>query len=75
VDVKSSLTSSVSYSCGSAASDDHASVATVLSAYCNQESKFAFPTPVNPVQAYITEIAEIAALAPCAASALGYGIK
>jgi hypothetical protein len=74
-DVKAGLTSSVSYSCGSTASDDHASVATVLSAYCNQESKFAFPTPVFPVEAYITEVAEIAVLAPCAASALGWGLK
>jgi hypothetical protein len=74
-DVKAGLTSSVSYSCGSTASDDHASVATVLSAYCNQESKFAFPTPAFPVEAYITEVAEIAVLAPCAASALGWGLK
>ncbi|KAK0617425.1 hypothetical protein B0T14DRAFT_403750, partial [Immersiella caudata] len=74
-DVKAGLTSSVSYSCGSTASDDHASVATVLSAYCNQESTFAFPTPAFPVEAYITEVAEIAVLAPCAASALGWGLN
>lgn len=48
---------------------------TVLSAYCNQETTLTFPTPVTPVNAYITEVAEIAVLAPCAASALGYAIK
>lgn len=73
-DIKKGLSSSISYSCGSTATEDHASVETVLSAYCNQESKLAFPTPAFPVQAYVTEIAEIAVLAPCAQSALGYGV-
>lgn len=74
-DVKTGLSSSIAYSCGSMATDDHSSVGTVLSAYCNQETKLTFPTPAFPVQAFVTEVAEIGVLAPCAASAVGYGVN
>ena len=73
--VASVLSSSVSYSCGSAASEDQASATTVLSAYCNQDNMPTFPAPANPVSAYITEIAEIGVLAPCAASAVKYAVQ
>ncbi|KAK1767659.1 hypothetical protein QBC33DRAFT_52559 [Phialemonium atrogriseum] len=69
------LSSSVSYSCGSTASDDLASAQTVLSAYCNQEEpQPTFPPPSVLVTQYITDFPEISYLAPCAASALSYAI-
>ncbi|KAK1755663.1 hypothetical protein QBC47DRAFT_360566 [Echria macrotheca] len=72
--IASDLAKSVSYSCGSTATDDQASASTVLNAYCNQDKPVTFPTATSPVNAYITEVAEIGALAKCAQSALGYGV-
>ncbi|ORY63901.1 uncharacterized protein BCR38DRAFT_392153 [Pseudomassariella vexata] len=68
------LSSSVSYSCGSTASDDQASAASVYKAYCNQASIIPFAKPSSPVSQYITDLAEWADLAPCAANALSYNI-
>ncbi|KAK3692658.1 hypothetical protein B0T22DRAFT_21432 [Podospora appendiculata] len=72
--ISSALSSSISYSCGSTASEDQKSAATVLSAYCNQDKVVAFPTPTMPVSVYITDIAEITELAPCASNALSYAV-
>lgn len=72
--VASDLSKSVSNACGSTAAEDQASASTVLSAYCNQSKLPKFPTPVSPVQAYITEVAEVGALAKCAQTALGYAV-
>ncbi|KAK4232542.1 hypothetical protein QBC38DRAFT_351974 [Podospora fimiseda] len=72
--VSARISSSVSYSCGGTASDDQSSVATVLSAYCNQASVVAFPTP-TAVSAYITDIPEVDNLAPCAKTALRYAVN
>ncbi|KAL2016312.1 hypothetical protein VTK56DRAFT_3883 [Thermocarpiscus australiensis] len=71
--IASRVSASVSYSCDSTASDDQASVATVLSAYCNPDLSVAFPTP-TAVSVYITDIPEVEYLAPCAKSALTYAV-
>ncbi|RKU49088.1 hypothetical protein DL546_005150 [Coniochaeta pulveracea] len=68
--VATGVSKSISYSCGPAATEDQASAATVLSAYCNQESIPAFPTPATPVSVYITDVPEVAYLAPCASHAV-----
>ncbi|KAM7184547.1 hypothetical protein V8F33_012924 [Rhypophila sp. PSN 637] len=73
--VQKDLSSSVSYSCGSTASEDQASATTVLSAYCNQDESFSFPGPATPVEVYITDIPEFEFLAPCAASAVSYAVN
>ncbi|KAK4107977.1 hypothetical protein N656DRAFT_718965 [Canariomyces notabilis] len=72
--ISSVLSYSVSYSCGSTASEDQTSAAYVLSAYCNQESPASFPTP-TAVSAYITDIPDVGYLAPCAQSGLSYAIQ
>ncbi|KAK3998371.1 hypothetical protein QBC44DRAFT_3592 [Cladorrhinum sp. PSN332] len=72
--VSARISSSVSYSCGGTASDDQSSAATVLSAYCNQASAVAFPTP-TAVSVYITDIPEVDNLAPCAKTALRYAVN
>ncbi|KAK4461828.1 hypothetical protein QBC42DRAFT_226491 [Cladorrhinum samala] len=71
--IASRVSSSVSYSCGGTASEDQASASTVLSAYCNQATPAAFPTP-TAVSAYITDFPEVDILAPCAQSALKYAV-
>ena len=48
-------------------------VLKVLSAYCNQATPAAFPTP-TAVSAYITDFPEVDILAPCAQSALKYAV-
>ncbi|KAK3333461.1 hypothetical protein B0T19DRAFT_126614 [Cercophora scortea] len=72
--IASGLSSSISYSCGSTASEDQKSAATVLSAYCNQDKVVAFPTPTIPVSVYITDIPQMTDLAPCASGALSYAV-
>ena len=73
--ISTAVSSSVSYSCGSTASDDQASAMTVLSAYCNQNNLPSFPTPTVKLQQYITDLAAYSALAPCAADALSYAVQ
>ena len=76
VSISDGISSSVSYSCGATATDDQASAATVLSAYCDQDNIPEFPTPANPVTAYITDIPEVEnGLPPCAYNALSYAIQ
>ena len=70
VSISSLVSSGVSLDCGSTASQDQSSAATVLNAYCNQDSAVAFPTPTNPVSVYITDIPQISDLAPCASNEL-----
>ncbi|KAK3945530.1 hypothetical protein QBC46DRAFT_93872 [Diplogelasinospora grovesii] len=70
--IGSAISSSVSYSCGGVASEDQASAATVLTAYCSQDNIPTFPTPATPVSVYMTDIAEYQNLAPCATSAFYY---
>ncbi|KAB5566538.1 hypothetical protein GE09DRAFT_738419 [Coniochaeta sp. 2T2.1] len=73
--ISTAISKSVSYSCGSTASEDQASVATVLSAYCNQDSIPSFPTPTIPVSIYITDVPEISYLAKCASYAVSAAVQ
>ncbi|KAK0709615.1 hypothetical protein B0T26DRAFT_679006 [Lasiosphaeria miniovina] len=73
--IASAVSSSVAYYCGSTASQDQASVSTVLSVYCNQDATVAFPTPVTPVSAYITDFPEFGNLAYCASYYLSYVVN
>ncbi len=72
--LSTAISTDVSYSCGSTASSDQASAATVLSAYCNQATTVTFPSPTIEVRQYITDIPEIGYLAPCASSAVAYAV-
>ncbi|KAL2150846.1 hypothetical protein VTH82DRAFT_7409 [Thermothelomyces myriococcoides] len=71
--ISSEVSASVSYECGSTASEDQSSAQRVLSAYCNPSKTFTFSTP-TAVSVYITDIPEFEYLAPCARSALGYAV-
>ncbi|KAI0830402.1 hypothetical protein F5Y06DRAFT_282221 [Hypoxylon sp. FL0890] len=73
--ISTEISKSVSYSCGSTASEDQASAASVFEAYCNQASVTPFPTPSNPVTQYITDFPAWQELAPCAAKGLSYIIQ
>ncbi|KAI2468662.1 hypothetical protein F4781DRAFT_397461 [Annulohypoxylon bovei var. microspora] len=73
--ISSGISKSVSYSCGSTASEDQTSAASVFSAYCNQASITPFPTPTNPVTQYITDFLAWQELAPCAAQGLSYIVQ
>ncbi|KAK3948076.1 hypothetical protein QBC32DRAFT_352523 [Pseudoneurospora amorphoporcata] len=75
VAIKSDVSESVNYYCGSTATEDQASAATVLSAYCSQDKLPEFPKPSISVTQYITDVPEVGALAPCAFTALGYAVK
>ncbi|EJT77065.1 hypothetical protein GGTG_06979 [Gaeumannomyces tritici R3-111a-1] len=75
VAISSGISSSVSYSCGSTASDDQASAATVLSAYCNQNAMPTFAPPSITVTNYISDLPEFQYLAGCAKGALGYAVQ
>ncbi|KAL1891700.1 hypothetical protein Sste5346_007449 [Sporothrix stenoceras] len=72
--LSATISSDVSYSCGSTASSDQASASLVFSAYCNQIAVATFPTPTIPVTQYITDIPEMSYLAPCASSQVSYAV-
>ncbi|KAL2162115.1 hypothetical protein VTH06DRAFT_7900 [Thermothelomyces fergusii] len=65
--ISSEISASVSYECGSTASEDQASAQSVLSAYCDPTKTFTFSTP-TAVSVYITDIPEFEYLAPSLAS-------
>ncbi|EAQ85019.1 hypothetical protein CHGG_09033 [Chaetomium globosum CBS 148.51] len=71
--ISSQISASVSYSCGSTASEDHASAQSVFKAYCDPSLTVSFPSP-TAVSVYITDIPEYDYLAPCAKSAIKYGV-
>ncbi|KAI0888276.1 uncharacterized protein GGS22DRAFT_185654 [Annulohypoxylon maeteangense] len=73
--ISSGISKSISWGCGSTASEDQTSAASVFSAYCNQASITPFPTPTNPVTQYITDFPAWRELAPCAASGLSYIVQ
>ncbi|KAI1205500.1 uncharacterized protein F4807DRAFT_464586 [Annulohypoxylon truncatum] len=73
--ISSGISESISWSCGSTASEDQTSAASVFSAYCNQASITPFPTPTYPVTQYITDFPAWQQLAPCAASGLSYIVQ
>lgn len=72
--LSASISSDVSYSCGSTASSDQGSASLVFSAYCNQDAVVTFPTPTIPVSQFITDIPEMSYLAPCASSQVAYAV-
>ncbi|KAI0593550.1 hypothetical protein F4775DRAFT_577532 [Biscogniauxia sp. FL1348] len=68
--ISTAISSSVSFSCGSTASDDQTSAASVFSVYCNKASATTFPSPSFPVTQYITDLPGWGELAYCARSGL-----
>ncbi|KAF9870906.1 hypothetical protein CkaCkLH20_11578 [Colletotrichum karsti] len=74
--ISTSISNSISYSCGSSASDDQTSAAAVLSQYCTPEATVNFPTPTaNVVTQYATDIPAFSNMAPCAQSGVSYAIS
>ncbi|OHW93665.1 hypothetical protein CSPAE12_07698 [Colletotrichum incanum] len=74
--VSTSLSKSISYSCGSTASEDQTSAAAVLSQYCTPDATVTFATPTtNIVTKYATDIAEFTNMAPCAQSGVSYALS
>ncbi|KAL3962909.1 hypothetical protein ACCO45_004432 [Purpureocillium lilacinum] len=73
--VNQRMTSAVTSSCGTTASDDVWSASKIMDKYCNPAKAVAFPTPTtNVVNAFITELAEISYLPQCAQSAVSYAV-
>lgn len=69
--ISSSIVSDVSSSCGRSATDDQQSASKMYEKYCDPEFEVDFQTPTtNIVNAYITDLKEMAWLAPCASAAL-----
>ncbi|KAI3324371.1 hypothetical protein HD806DRAFT_494897 [Xylariaceae sp. AK1471] len=68
--ISSAISESLDYTCGATATDDQASAATVVAAYCNQDSITPFPSPSITVSQYVTDLPAYQNLAPCAASGL-----
>ncbi|KPM43261.1 hypothetical protein AK830_g3241 [Neonectria ditissima] len=74
--VYSSISTDVTYSCGSSATDDIWSASKMMDQYCDQDSMtvtFSSPT-TNIVNAYITDLPEMDYLPPCAQSALSEAV-
>ncbi|KAI0441377.1 hypothetical protein F4803DRAFT_523581 [Xylaria telfairii] len=69
--ISSDISDSIDYTCGSTATDDQASAATVLSGYCNQDAITPFPSPSHIVSQYIVDLPAYHNLAPCAQSGVG----
>ncbi|KAH7276030.1 hypothetical protein B0J15DRAFT_507479 [Fusarium solani] len=73
--VASSISSDVTYSCGSSASDDLSSASKLMDKYCHQDKDITFFSPTtNVVEAYITDLPELAYLPPCAQSGISYAV-
>ncbi|KAI1164386.1 hypothetical protein F5B18DRAFT_615314 [Nemania serpens] len=66
--ISSLISSSLDYTCGSTATDDQASAATVLAGYCNQDKITPFAQPSHTVSQYIVDLPAYHNLAPCAQS-------
>lgn len=73
--ISQSISSSISYSCGSTASEDQTSAFAVLNQYCSPSVTINFPTPTGAtVTNYISDIPEFQFLAKCAQSGLSYAV-
>ncbi|CAM1505771.1 Fc.00g114080.m01.CDS01 [Cosmosporella sp. VM-42] len=73
--VWSSISSDLTWSCGSSATDDFSSASQMMDLYCDQALSITFPTPTkNVVNAYITDLPQLDYLPPCAQSALSYAV-
>ena len=70
--VTSSISSDIRSSCGrTGASEDHRSASQMMGQYCNPDVTVEFSTPTtNIVNAYITDLSQMAWLPSCASSAL-----
>lgn len=76
VAIQSTISKSVSYSCGATATEDMASASQVFFQYCNQDATITTAAPgPTLVSQYITDLAAFAYLAPCAASAVSYAVQ
>ncbi|KAJ4270529.1 hypothetical protein NW762_002216 [Fusarium torreyae] len=74
-DVASSISTDIEYSCGSSATEDLSSASKLMQKYCNQDKDITFFSPTtNIVEAYITDLPELAYLPPCAQSGLSYAV-
>ncbi|KAH7261499.1 uncharacterized protein BKA55DRAFT_504504 [Fusarium redolens] len=74
-EVASSISTDIEYSCGSSATEDLSSASKLMQKYCNQEEHITFFSPTkNIVEAYITDLPELAYLPPCAQSGLSYAV-
>lgn len=73
-DVTKGIAASITYSCGSTASDDLSSAMLLYSGYCNQASIGKFPEPSTPVSLHITDLSAIQGLAPCASHAVSKAV-
>jgi hypothetical protein len=70
------ILTAVRSSCGTTATEDVASASVVFSAYCNQETTVAVPSPSSgAVSKYITDLSAFSDLGPCAGSALSYVVQ
>jgi hypothetical protein len=73
--VLSSLSNSISYSCGESATADQETASRVFGKYCDPASTLTIPTPTeNIVNAYITDLAEMQYLPSCAYDGLSYAV-
>ncbi|KAF5538643.1 hypothetical protein FNAPI_11044 [Fusarium napiforme] len=74
-EVASSISTDIEYSCGSSATEDLSSTSKLMQKYCNQKEHITFFSPTkNIVEAYITDLPELAYLPPCAQSGLSYAV-
>ncbi|KAJ1328098.1 hypothetical protein MN608_07434 [Microdochium nivale] len=72
--VTKGIATSITYSCGSTASEDLSSAMLLYSGYCNQANIGAFPKPSTPVSLHITDLSAIQELAPCASRAVSRAV-
>ncbi|UZP41149.1 hypothetical protein NXS19_008965 [Fusarium pseudograminearum] len=73
--VTSAISDDIKHGCGSSATEDIYSASKVMQKYCNQDKHITFPSPTtNIVDAYITDLPELAYMPPCAQSALSYAV-
>ncbi|EEY21754.1 conserved hypothetical protein [Verticillium alfalfae VaMs.102] len=74
-DISTAISSSLSYSCDSTATEDFTSANVVYSAYCTPDKTFDLPTPTaNIVSEMITDMPLFSSLAPCAQSGLSIAV-
>ncbi|KAM0276564.1 hypothetical protein ACHAQH_006616 [Verticillium albo-atrum] len=74
-DISTSISSSMSWNCGTTATEDYSSGYVVYSAYCTPDKTFNLPTPTaNLVSEMITDIPMFTNLAPCAQSGLSLAV-
>lgn len=75
-DVLSSISNSVSFGCGSTASEDQKSASDVFDKYCDPGADVEFPTPTkNVVEAYPTDMKAYFELAPCAQYGVSWAMQ